>query len=124
MHGHSFVSLDEHVAEIEKRTVATGAVACAREALRIASEVDRGRIPRGRAEAVLVGPLGFAHQVAKALLDAKPEPPKAANQVPLVTSIQQVISGAGSADEIRDKLKDALDAFWRLNNGHGEPIPK
>lgn len=112
MHGRSFISLDEHVAEIEKRTAATGAVACAREALRIAVEVDAGRLPRGRAEAVLTGPLGFAHQTARILLDAKPETPSTASQVPLVTAIQQAITGTGTADEMRSALKAALDAFW------------
>lgn len=102
----------EHALELEKRSLATGAVACAREALRIACEVDAGRIPRGRAEVVLSGLLSLDPRQVARLLDAKLEPSDGSNQVPLVTAIQQVITGTGSADEMRAALKAALDAFW------------
>lgn len=118
MHGRSFVSMDEHYAEIERRTVATGAVACSREALRIAVEVDAGHIPRGRAEVILTGLLGIGPPDAKRFLDSKPEPSAPANgasQVPLVTAIQQAIATIGSADKMRGVLQEALDSYWKTN---------
>jgi hypothetical protein len=108
----------EQQREIERRTVATGAVACAREALRIVAEVDAGRLPRGRAAALLNGCLGMHEIAARHLLDSKPEPtPVTApmSEGPLVTVIQQVLAFTGPPQEAHAMLKKTLEDFQASN---------